>query len=146
MSIHFVSGDIFLEKVIVHQCNCLTTNSRGFAQALFEKFPYANIYDIHPRRQGDVYIVNDPDAKGPIAIGIMAQYYPGGPKGKDDRVTRLKYFKEGLDTLTRDEYPVISVPEKIGCSLAQGKWEDYLSVLKEFALSKEIEVRIFRRV
>jgi len=57
-------------KYIAHQCNCVTSTSAGVAFAIFNAFPYANIYkDRVFSRNSDGFRIDDlKDKPGTIQI------------------------------------------------------------------------------
>ncbi|KAI8471850.1 MAG: hypothetical protein J3K34DRAFT_225393 [Monoraphidium minutum] len=59
-----VQGDLLAarEQYIVHQANCISQGARGLAQALFARFPYANVYARRTRGAGVT------DAPGTITV------------------------------------------------------------------------------
>ena len=143
-----IKGDLLEvdEQIIVHQCNCVTSKSKGLATDVFEKYPYSNVYTIFPRVPGEV-LITYPEEKGPIVAAFLAQYYPGRSRPGDSRTERLKWFRECIRSLTifMKERGInrVAFPFKIGCGLAGGIWEDYLRILEEFG--KTFNVIIYRK-
>ena len=47
IDVKVVEGDLLLSSAayIVHQTNCITKKSLGLSKAMFNKFPYSNVYD-----------------------------------------------------------------------------------------------------
>lgn len=133
MVLTVIIGDI-LEYVdfgfIVHQCNCVTTDAKGLAKRIFDRYPEANIYSNGTvRRLGDVII------KGRI-INLIGQYYPGKPKYKNDTSKiRENNFSNALEKiqLIIPEHSKIYFPYNIGCGLAGGNWNNYFNMIKLFA-------------
>lgn len=65
-------------KYICHQCNCVTTNSKGLAESIFNKWPWANTYinRSNPSIVGTIDIMKNPD-NNQYVVNMYAQYYPG---------------------------------------------------------------------
>ena len=109
--LRFVYGDILdcEEKMLCHQCNCVTRHADGLAKQIFDKWPSTNVYE---QRQpgnsfaGDVNysIIHSEfliplDEEGSYEVGKMrtvvnmyGQVYPGKPRwGIDSKEKRLDY-------------------------------------------------------
>lgn len=56
MALEVVEGDLLEapEQYIVQQSNCATTYAAGLAQAIAEKFPHADVYRPHVRKERNV--------------------------------------------------------------------------------------------
>lgn len=129
--IKIITGDLLSanEKYIVHQANCLSHYASGIAAAIYDKFPYSNIYvNRHsPDKPGTIIISgNGQDER--YVVNLMGQYYPGGPRKDfiDDKEARQKYFHRALIKLAKvPNLDSVAFPFNIGCGLAKGNWEDY---------------------
>lgn len=170
-----IEGDILVcrDNMIVHQLNCASFGpAGGVAKAIFEKYPYANVYTRRGvlRRfdnPAHVYIDYDhrpidPSNPGPIVVGLLSQVFPGYPQklsksgGLDDTEgRRVEYFKECLRVLAANikqglilgfgKGNTVAFPWKIGCGLAGGDWEVYLGLVHDFAATlPDNPVRIYR--
>lgn len=67
------------EQYIAHQCNCVTTRSAHLAQALFSRFPHANIYARRSNGAADApgqIVVCRAPAHTRFVINMLAQRYP----------------------------------------------------------------------
>lgn len=136
MPIPVIKGNLLdaPEDYICHQCNSITTKSKGLSSAIFERFPEADIYKDRqiPDTPGTIKI------RGRI-INMIAQYYPGPPKfGNDTTQMRKYWFSECLaeiETHLKGKGTIVrlALPWRIGCGLAGGNWNEYLQVLEYFA-------------
>lgn len=136
------------EKYICHQCNCVTQKyGRGLANHIFKKFPYANIYlPRHGRRDkiGTIKVKGNGRDKRYV-INMMAQYYPGAPKYFDTSEYREKYFKVCLEKMAQiPNLESVAFPYLIGCGLADGEWENYLKMIKDFERKVDARVVIYK--
>ena len=96
-----VGGDIFEatdDSFLVHQCNCVTVNARGFAEEVFRRFPQADTYCMrseskHYHTPGTIDVIGN-------VINLYAQLLPGGPI--DDHYPSKKYmtqkYSKSVDT------------------------------------------------
>ena len=156
----YLLGDIFHFKFdcIVQQGNCTSTYAKGLAKDTMELYPYSNIYKLRTKNNynslatlasrdipGSIRTCF-PLKDGPIVIYLMAQYYPGKANrcvtysenicdSSDDRIT---WFAQSLlqlvEVIKICKWKTLGIPNGIGCGLAGGKWEIYLSLLTQFAL------------
>lgn len=160
-----VSGDLLdcKEDCIFGQYNCITTNSIGLALETSKKYPYADIYS-HRRPYGysNKCIIEDadnpgtckivgpsPNQQGPYVACLFGQYNPGKPKSGDTYENRKCWFKDSLsDFLVKAKdlkVKKLGFPYKIGCGYAGGKWEDYLTMINEFAKSNQnYDIKIYK--
>jgi len=143
-----ISGNILdCEGYIVHQCNCQTIGSRGLATQIFNRFPYANIYNNNNinRIPGNICITHN-------VIGLFSQNKPGKPDINETKNTRLKWFVECLNKILLIDYSqmtyksnIFNFPYMIGCGLAEGDWDTYYSILVQFATTyPQYQVRIVK--
>lgn len=157
--LEFIENDLLKseEEYICHQCNCLTTYAKGIAGAIFSKFPWSDIYkdrtfgDIQENKMGSIVVCgNGVDQR--FVINMIAQIYPGKPKyadsKKDGFIARENAFKECLRQFWRldkkKKIKSIAFPFKIGCALAGGNWDNYLSMLEVFSNNISACVRIYK--
>lgn len=145
-------------KYICHQCNCVTTNSRGLSKYIFDRYPECDTYSSdYIRIPGTISVhkinnnnsdsssdSNGNDTKEQYIINIYGQKYPGKPKHKIYKKNRIKWFKRCLDKISELDVDEISIPYKIGCGLAGGNWNEYLNIIKEFSRDNNISVMIYR--
>lgn len=155
--INIVSGDLFnsKEKYLCHQCNCVTQKSAHLSQAVFAKYPYADIYAgrVDPNQPGTV-VVRGNGQEQRYVINLLGQYYPGRPKYPlstlDGAAIREKYFHRCLIRIAQiPNLESLAFPWKIGCGAAGGIWEHYLGTLTNFAQYIEqtqgARVTVYRR-
>jgi O-acetyl-ADP-ribose deacetylase (regulator of RNase III) len=78
--IKIVNGDLLdaQEDYIVHQCNCISTEAKGLAKQIFDKYDYANSYKNrikgHNQQPGTIEIWgNGNDQK--LIINVYAQFF-----------------------------------------------------------------------
>lgn len=146
--LQIVKGDLLesKEKYIAHQCNAISNQAGGLAHYIFEKFPYANIYAGRPypyKAAGSNFpghcIIRGDGLKNRFVINMIAQYYPGSSPNEnsllDSSKVREGYFSRCLVEISRMEnIESIALPLGIGCGLAGGNWDNYLKMLKSFAI------------
>ena len=159
-------GDLLssTEQFIAHQCNCTTSNSAGLSTLIATKFRYADPYSRRrpdPSRRnrclrddeslpGTIQVWRpEKGDKGPIVVGMYAQYEPGKPSrsGDDSQGMREKYFKRCLRLIGDkiEGLESIAFPWQIGCGLAGGDWKVYEGMIKEFAESHpDLKVVIYK--
>lgn len=167
-----VTGNILdaEDDLICHQCNCVTTDAAGLAAAIFEKFPYADVYSSREKTDGSknennwLLRTDDRSVPGTIEVrgdGIMerrvvamyAQFFPGRPKPStppvmtisDSEEKRLQFFQSCLDAIAKvPDVKSIAFPWQIGCGLARGDWEKYSALLHEFSGLVDADVIIYQ--
>ena len=131
-------GDLFQCKAqcIVHQCNCVTRRPKSLAAAVFQRYPYANIYSrrgeglkdtpgtIMVMVNGTSHVYQVGNDWNPIVINLLGQYGPGKPRGANDsREKRYQWFVQGLDAIGQlDNLTNLAFPYRIGCGAAGGNW------------------------
>jgi hypothetical protein len=121
-----------------HQCNCVTTKSKGLSAVMFSKFPSANTYKRRRLRKsvpGTIDVFLDCGV-----INLYAQYLPGKAT-EEEKESRLWWFELCLQAII-DHLPPhqsYAFPYGIGCGLAGGKWEDYIAALENFAKHEHIQ-------
>jgi len=164
MNYTLINGDLLESdaKYICHQCNCITTSSSGIAAAIFNKFPYSNIYThresyfidqlpLEGEQPGDIVIKgNGKDER--YIINMMGQLYPGGIKyqnsTKDGELARQRFFKDCLLKIMKiEDLESIAFPFKIGCGLADGNWDIYEKLIDTFAKvmnNKNVKTYIYK--
>jgi O-acetyl-ADP-ribose deacetylase (regulator of RNase III) len=137
--IKFVTGDLTdaTEKYIVHQTNCVSHYAAGIATAIFDKFPYANVYAgrVEEDRPGNIVVCgNGKDQR--YVVNLMGQFYPGGIHQSiiDDERARRDYFYKGLLRLANiDNLESVAFNYRIGCGIAGGDWEWYKGTIENFS-------------
>jgi O-acetyl-ADP-ribose deacetylase (regulator of RNase III) len=156
-----IKGDIFdsKEKYIVHQTNCYSTgHAGGLARDIFHRYPYADVYSCRVNEKDYSYyrdipgsiVVRGNGEDQRYVVGLMGQFYPGGPNavGIDDRLSRQKYFHQGLWALAQIEgLDSVAFPYLIGCGLAAGNWDMYYKIIGNFAryLDGKADVFIYHK-
>jgi len=146
-----VDEDIFnsTEDYLCHQCNCVTNRAAHMAKAVFDRYPYADIYA--PREKPDkpgTIIVSSEQGQRKI-INMLGQYYPGYPMNEDNYVdgykAREKYFRSCLIEMAKFAPEAsFAFPWTIGCGAAGGDWGKYITMLKGFEEYIKGDVKIYR--
>ena len=158
MSDHYqlIEGNLLDSEAtfIVHQTNCMSTGGAGgLAKVLFAKFPHADCYtpraglcpSLVGQTPGDIQVCGDGRDQR-FVINLFGQFHGGGPahdqREWDNSDNRLQWFHSGLgkidslvDKMVNDGGENISVafPWQIGCGIAGGNWDVYLSWIEQFA-------------
>lgn len=139
------------EQYIVHQTNSISTNAGGLAAAIFEKYPYSNIYQERLKNKkshppGTIEIRgNGIDQR--YIINLMGQRYPGESVYKNDtKANRLEFFKSGLKLIENiPNIKSIALPYNIGCGLAGGNWKEYSDIINSFIQKNQnITVAVYK--
>ncbi len=133
-TITVVNGNIldFRETYMVHQTNCQTRYGKGLSEALFRRYPSANVYkDIDPSRRvpGSIVVRNR-------IISLFGQHAPGASRSSSDsKAQRLLWFKQGMNAIVDLMKPgeSLAIPYGIGCGLAAGEWAAYEHIIHEAA-------------
>ena len=138
MGITIEHGDIFDNKypIIAHQCNTKSLYSKGLAEKIFNRYPYANTYTtrftgIISRKGGTISIHENEKT----IINMYAQIYPGGASQisiDDNYEKRLLYFNMCLYEINKLGINTFAIPYGIGCGLGKGSWKDYMGIIMEF--------------
>jgi O-acetyl-ADP-ribose deacetylase (regulator of RNase III) len=154
-NLHQRKGDLLEADVdvIVHQTNCISKGWSGLAYAIFTQHPEANTYLENPRPYmfGAWEMFKVDGAPYKVVANLYGQLYPGYASNHKDTVPlRYEAFCEALDGIMREVrrrgLTSIAFPENIGCGLAGGDWECYLSFIKAAAFNyPEIQVHIIGR-
>ncbi len=124
-------------QVIAQQCNCTSKKSRGLAEDIIEKYPYADFYS--KRKINSIpgtFRAKGPKENGRTVIAMFAQFNPGKVKksGKDTAENREGWFKDCLTKIGKlKKLKSIAFPYRIGCGLAGGDWERYQSIIEDWA-------------
>ena len=156
-----IKGDLLKskEKYIAQQCNCVTVKSHGLSAQVSKKYPWADVYsrrkaikngrNCAKTRSEPGTIQIDSNGISKNVIHMFAQYCPGkngryaGVYGLpdlnkssicDNKKDRLKWFKECLEEIEKQEITRVAMPYLIGCGLAGGHWPDYRKALEESPL------------
>lgn len=163
MSIQIINGDLLeaKERYLCHQCNCLTTRKAGLAYAIFNRFPYADVYSprkylhcaprnlIEGQEPGKIIVCgNGKDQR--YVVNMFGQLYPGKPKypdnPTDNYVARREFFRSCLQALADlPNLESVAFPYGIGCSMAGGNWEEYLADIEKFAESVKVTVVLYKK-
>lgn len=152
-----IEGDLLenIEKnrLVCHQCNCVSVNAKTLAEIIFKKYDYANTYKY--RMNGDKNTWSIPGTidvcnivDNPVIINMYAQYYPGKNYRKfDSKKMREKWFSECLDkikALDGIHDKIVSFPYLIGCAAGGGDWSVYLKMISDFAENNKIKVVLYK--
>jgi|APSaa5957512535_1039671.scaffolds.fasta_scaffold55220_3 hypothetical protein len=139
------------ENYIAHQCNCITTKSKGLAKSISDKFNHGDYYGQRTPLTPNTAIVADRDKPGtikilygkPNIICIFSQWTPGKvasiwadryPKlngKKETTEDRLQWFADGIKLIEQTVKEPIAIPYKIGCGMAGGNWIKYKKILED---------------
>jgi len=153
-----IYGDLFdsKEMYLCHQCNCKTKRAAHLAAAVFEKYPYADIYheravrdDPELSKPGNIIIRGDPKNDKRYVLAMLAQVWPGKPKfpksTRDGFDARKELFQVCLDKM-RLLHPDASFafPWGIGCGAAGGKWGQYQDMLINFEKQSGCPVVVYK--
>ena len=130
----------------------MSKGAAGLAFYLFDKFPYANVYErrSEPSSLGTIEICGNGKEQRYV-INMFSQYYPGHAlkwpdSSKDGVLAREKLFKQCLDQISKiKELESVAFPYKIGCNLGGGCWENYLSMIEQFSNIVDAKVFMYQR-
>jgi hypothetical protein len=146
----FVRGDLLAsqEKYLCHQTNCVTSSgkAKGVAQAIFQHYPYANIYhDEISRIPGEILIRGDGHHQRYV-INMCCQRYPGKPRYSNDTTELRKFwFLNALEEISKiDDLESVAFPYGIGCGYGGGVWSEYAVLLEEFAEKVNARVIVYQ--
>ncbi len=170
MTAKIIEGDILDSNAqyIAHQCNCTSSGASGVAKAIFDKYPYANIYAERNsmsknapfwHKPGEIYIRGGLPTDGRLVINMTSQVLPGGPRKlfevapgmsvSETSEVREQLFVQCLRKIKSIQtLESVAFPWKIGCGMGGGNWERYLFVINRFAelVQKDgVEVFIVKR-
>ena len=91
-------------EFLAHQCNCITTEAQGLAQAVFLAHPMANTYkdrtEANPHQEGS-YSIHRATPKRAI-VNLYAQHHPGMVKTPEEADYRNSKLMEALVGLSKD--------------------------------------------
>lgn len=115
--------------------------SAGLARAIFQAFPWADVYSNRHKRGddtslfGSITVHGDPKLNQRSVINIYGQLKPGkASPGQDSQALRLEAFSKAIDQIAKlVELRSIGFPYGIGCGLAGGDWQLYERLLETFA-------------
>lgn len=162
-NLQIVTGDILEIDIdcLAHQCNCVTNVSAHMAKAMFDKFPWSDVYSSRKKvdwkelpenqKPGNIIVKKDLLSEKRV-ISILGQLFPGKPKFPDSKVdgylARETNFLNGLKKIRDYEnfkFKEIAFPYKVGCGAAGGNWDHYYQMLETFANKTGIKVVIVQR-
>jgi O-acetyl-ADP-ribose deacetylase (regulator of RNase III) len=160
MNYQLIEGDIFESnaKFIAHQCNCMTDRAAHLAQAVFEHYPWADIYSpragisqrpVEGEEPGNIIIRgNGLDQR--YVINMLGQLFPGRSKypdsDKDGLITRQFYFRNCLLKICKiPDLDSIAFTYKIGCGAAGGEWDVYEKLIDIFASKIQAKVLVYQK-
>lgn len=140
------------EKYIAHQCNCVTNRAAHLADAVFRRFPHANVYrdrQYSGRRDmpGTIDVRGDESINQRLVINMFAQLYPGYSKYPNDSYEkRREWFRQCLDKIKQiSGLESIAFPEGIGCGAAGASWPEYRDLLEQFQKQcPHVDVVVYR--
>ncbi len=137
-------------QYIAHQCNCVTRFAAHLAKAVFDQFPYANVY-WGRKSEGKLGTIavhgNGKDER--FVVAMFAQYFQGQVRypnsKKDNHQLRQESFWRCLYHVSQIKgLKSIAFPYGIGCGAAGGDWEVYEKMLKAFDERVDAEVIIVK--
>lgn len=136
-------GDIVKadERYIAHQCNCTTDYVRGVAKEIFDAYPVAGWYlNAIAWTIPQVGSIQMTETRGKIIVNMFAQRLPGKARGGETEEERLKWFRECLNKLAVRIEPGadVAMPYGIGCGLAGGNMEAYMSTIEKWSENPRI--------
>lgn len=158
-SVSIVEKDLFTtqNKMLCHQCNCVTTRAKHLALDVFTHYPWADVYVNRAQVNGGSWSsTGKKSVPGTFAIkekdgfeitALFAQKYPGKSRfANDTKEMRLIWFREALSNLAKSvkKGTDIAFPYGIGCGSAGGHWPAYLKMIEDFAKESETNVIIFK--
>lgn len=149
MTVKVVEGNLLdaTEKYLCHQCNCVSTRAAHLAQAVFRKFPYADVYvgrDYHDI-PGSIEVRGDGE-KERFVVALFGQVYPGCkyPNNPNDgKAQRERFFWLCLRELATLDGP-FAMPWRIGCGAAGGDWTVYLSMIEKASEDFGMDITLYR--
>nr|QBK90264.1 MAG: hypothetical protein LCPAC102_01770 [Pithovirus LCPAC102] len=79
---------------------------------------------------------------------MLSQFYPGKSKYNNDSVLKRKeWFLLCLNKIKLiPNITSISFPYNIGCGLVGGNWDEYNDMIKEFSISSNITVYLYKYI
>jgi O-acetyl-ADP-ribose deacetylase (regulator of RNase III) len=144
------------EQYIVHQLNCVTNHAAGLALAIFQRFPYADVYSqreyphtpTSDEQPGNIIVCGNGEDQR-FVVGIYGQYYPGKskyPDGKRDGIlVREIAFNSGLQKIAYiPGIQSVAFPIGIGCRLAGGDWSTYERMISDWAAAQPIKTTMYK--
>lgn len=157
--VELIHGDLFESpaKYLCHQCNSVTQRGAHLAKAMFERYPWADIYSpriakdrselpLPGETPGNIIVRGDGEGQRYV-INLIGQYYPGKckyPNSKRDGYdARLGYFRSCLMKIADiPNLHSIVFPWRIGCGAAGGDWGQYLSSIRTFSEHVDAKVSV----
>lgn len=147
MSITVIKGDLLNanDDFIGHQCNCVTRNAKGLAEAIFSKYPYAN--DYHTERKVGTYRIYGNGKDQRWIVNLFGQYGPGdAPRERERRVFWLQSALESFLHHISHHRVTLGLPYLIGCGLAGGDWNVYSAMLHELAVKyPNVKITLYQK-
>lgn len=150
MTLTHIDGDLLLstETYLCHQCNCVTKRAAHLSYAVFQAFPYSNVYAMRAEhsKPGTIAILGDGGDKR-LVINMFGQVYPGYAKWPASQTDGLRarqtYFKRCLKSMEELKGD-FAFPHGIGCGAAGGDWEKYLEMIQDFSEKIDGDVVIYK--
>jgi hypothetical protein len=146
------------EEYICQQTNCISTNAHGLSETIrlnFDIDPYSHRQPLNGRNHaipkhcdipGTIKVFSNGKVK---VICMFAQYgmgkpYKYGNNIEDSYAKRFLWFKTCLFEISKLRPQSIAFPYNIGCGLAGGNWDNYLSAIDYFSSYFQIPVTIYK--
>jgi O-acetyl-ADP-ribose deacetylase (regulator of RNase III) len=145
MNLQIVNADLLTSDTdyIAHQCNSSHNRNFGLSSVISKMYPKANIYngkyEALNRIPGTI-IIRDK------VIAMIAQVSQGKPKKPETKLSRQQLFQSCLDEIAKiPNIKSIAFPYCIGCGLAGGDWDKYLTMISNWCVvNSHINVKIYR--
>jgi len=141
-SVFYARGDVFdTPGVLVHQVYCVPLGgaAAGLAAAVRARLGATDYRRSFEAPLGTICVEVPPVAGATThVVHLRGQRRPGPPAGDDDApAVRLAAFRDALGRLrlwlAAQPPAAVVFPERIGCGLAGGRWDEYRACVEEFA-------------
>lgn len=127
------------DGVIVHQVNCRNRIGAGVAGALIQKYPVIKQFyhyafeKAEPKELFGTYQVVPVDDNLKV-INSFSQFYYGNAQKNGRVYTDMNKLVAVLKAVC-DRYDNVYIPEKIGCGLAGGCWNELVEKIKDLPIT-----------
>lgn len=149
-NVEIIEADIFEKfeenSILIHQCNVSTYGrSAGLAKQIFNKYPKTNTYLQGTNRSLGEFDLFDVGNK--FICNLYGQRYPGkANKGNDSEYLRFCWFSNAFDLLVKNNIDKqILIPYGIGCGLAGGNWDKYITLISMISIKYDKNVIVCKK-